>query len=178
MLCKKALEESDGDINKAIEFLRKKGETSERVKKAGGAFPKQGIVSSYIHGNGKVGTMLHIGCETDFVANNEEFQVFVRDIAMHITAMNPLYINPEEVPAELVEKEREIWKEQLLKENKPEAVLAKIMEGKEKKFREEVSLVAQPFVKDPSKTIADLLNDMRVKMGENIQICRFVRYAI
>ena len=178
MMCKKALEETDGDIAKAIDVLRKKGATSERAAKANGEFPKQGVIHSYIHSNGKMGALVHIGCETDFVANNADFQEFVRDVAMQIAAMNPLYINPENVPNELVEKEREIWKGQLAQEKKPEAVLAKIMEGKEKKFREEVSLTTMPFVKDSTKTIADLLNDMRVKMGENIQICRFVRYAI
>ncbi|MBI5152340.1 elongation factor Ts [Candidatus Peregrinibacteria bacterium] len=175
-VCKKALEESMGDINKAIEILRKKGATSERAQKTD--MPKQGVVYSYIHGEGKVGAIVHIGCETDFVARGSDFQTFAKDVAMHITAMNPLYVKPEDVPNELVEKEIEIWKEQLAKEKKPQAVMDKILEGKTKKFKEEISLLTQPFVKDPSKTIADLLNDLRVKLGENIQICRFTRYAI
>ncbi len=175
-VCKKALEESAGDINKAVEILRKKGATSERVQKTD--MPKQGVVFSYIHGEGRIGAMVHVGCETDFVARGADFQAFAKDIAMHIAAMNPLYVKPEDVPVELVEKEVEIWKEQLAKEKKPEVMIDKILEGKSKKFREEVSLLTQPFVKDPSKTIADLLNDLRVKLGENIQICRFTRYAI
>lgn len=175
-VCKKALEESGGDINKAIEILRKKGATSERAQKTD--MPKQGVIYSYIHGGGKVGAIVHIGCETDFVARGSDFQAFAKDVAMHITAMNPLYVKPEDVPNELVEKEIEIWKEQLAKEKKPQAVMDKILEGKTKKFKEEVSLLTQPFVKDPSKTIADLLNDLRIKLGENIQICRFTRYAI
>lgn len=175
-LCKKALEEANGDINKAVEVLRKKGATSERAAKS--IHPKEGVIYSYIHGNSKIGAMVHIGCETDFVAKNTDFQTFAKDIAMHITAMNPLYIQPEDVPNELIEKEKEIWKEQLEKEKKPSAVWDKILEGKTKKFKEEVSLLTQPFVKDTSKTVGDLLNDMRVKIGENIQICRFVRYGI
>ncbi|KKR06987.1 MAG: elongation factor Ts, elongation factor Ts [Candidatus Peregrinibacteria bacterium GW2011_GWC2_39_14] len=178
-LCKKALEESNGDLVKSVEYLRKQGAASNRADRVGASgYPKCGVVQSYIHGNGRMGTIVHIGCETDFVANSPDFQAFVKDVAMHITAANPLYLNPEDVSAELIEKEIEIWKDQLMKEKKPEAVVVKIMEGKEKKFREEISLLTQLFVKDTSKTIGDLLNDMRVKLGENIQICRFTRYGI
>jgi len=176
IICKKALEESNGDINKAIEVLRKKGATSERAQKTD--MPKQGVIFSYIHGEGRIGAMVHVGCETDFVARNADFQIFAKDIAMHIAALNPLYIKPEDVPAEVLEKEIEIWKEQLAKEKKPQHVIDKIIDGKAKKFKEEISLLTQPFVKDPSKTVMDLLNDLRIKLGENIQICRFVRYAI
>lgn len=175
-VCKKALEEAGGDVNKAVEVLRKKGATSERAQKTD--MPKQGVVYSYIHGEGKIGAMVHIGCETDFVARGSDFQVFAKDVAMHVAAMNPLYVKPEDVPNELIEKEVEIWKEQLSKEKKPQAVMDKILEGKTKKFKEEISLLTQPFVKDPSKTVMDLLNDLRVKLSENIQICRFTRYAI
>lgn len=173
--CKKALEEASGEEAKAVEILRKKGEakSAERSERITG----EGIVASYIHTNNKVGVLLQLGCETDFVARGDDFKTLVRDIAMHIAAMNPLYIAPEEVPNELVEKEREIWKAQLSKEGKPEKMFAKIMVGKEKRFREEVSLLAQAFVKNPELTIQKLISDVALKLGENIKIVRFTRYS-
>lgn len=173
--CKKALEETNGDEAKAIEILRKKGEAKalERSERSTG----QGAVISYIHTNNKIGVLIQLGCETDFVARNEDFQALGRDIAMHVAAMNPLYLSPDDVTAELVEHEREIWKAQLAKEGKPEKMLGKILEGKEKKFREEVSLLRQPFVKNPEITIEKLIADAVLKLGENIKIMRFIRYS-
>lgn len=175
MACKKALEEADGSVEKAVELLRKRGEAKAIERSDRSA--SQGIISTYIHSNLRLGVMIQINCETDFVARNEDFLGFARDVAMHIAAMNPLYVKPEEVPFELLEKEREIWKAQLAAENKPEAVMTKIMEGKEKKFREEAALLTQPFVKNPDMTVNQVLAEIGLKMGENIQIARFVRYA-
>jgi len=176
MACKKALEEANGDLTKAIEALRKKGEmkAAERSERSTG----QGVVASYIHGNGKLGVLVQLGCETDFVARNEDFVNLARDLAMHVAATNPLTISPDEVSHELVEKEREIWRAQLLNEGKKEQMLDKIMEGKEKKFREETSLLKQPFVKDPETTIEQVLVKAVNKMGENIKIVRFSRFSI
>lgn len=173
--CKKALEEANGSEEKAIEILRKKGEAKavERSERATG----QGVVASYIHTNNKIGVLVQLGCETDFVAKNEDFQALGRDIAMHVAAMNPLYLAPTDVQPELVEKEREIWKAQLAKEGKPEKMWDKIMEGKERKFREEVSLLSQPFVKNPEITIEKLVADALLKLGENIKVMRFTRYS-
>lgn len=176
MACKKALEGSSGDLEKAVDLLRKRGEV--KAVERSGRSTSQGIVASYIHSNAKLGVLVQVGCETDFVARNEDFLTFAKDVAMHAAAMNPLYLKPEEVPHELVEKEREIWKVQLAAEKKPEGVVAKIMEGKEKKFCEEVSLLTQPFVKNPEMTVGQLLTDMTSKMGENIQIIRFTRYSL
>ena len=176
MACKKALEESNGDSAKAIEALRKKGEmkAAERSERSTG----QGVVASYIHGNGKLGVLVQLACETDFVARNEDFVNLAKDLAMHIAATNPLTISPDEVSHELVEKEREIWRAQLINEGKKEQMLDKIMEGKEKKFREETSLLKQAFVKDPEKTVEQILVTAVNKMGENIKVVRFTRFSI
>lgn len=173
--CKKALEETNGNEDKAIEILRKKGEAKavERSERTMG----QGVVASYIHTNNKIGVLVQLGCETDFVARNEDFQVLGRDIAMHVAAMNPLYLSPVDIVPELIEKEREIWKAQLAKEGKPEKMWSKIMEGKEKKFREEISLLSQPFVKNPEITIEKLVADALLKLGENVKVMRFTRYS-
>lgn len=173
---KKALEEAGGDEAKAIEFLRKQG-SAKAVKKADRE-AREGVISSYVHSNMRVGVIVKLLCETDFVARNEDFQQLGRDIAMHVAAMNPQYVRPEEVPAEVVAKEQEIWREQLASEGKPEAMLAKIMEGKEKKFREEAALLTQPFVKDPAVTIGDLIAQNIGKIGENIQIGGFSRLEL
>ncbi len=176
MACKKALEEADGSLDKAIELLRKRGEAKavERSERS----TSQGVVSTYVHGNLRLGVMVQLGCETDFVARNEDFLAFAKDLAMHCAAMNPLYVKPEEVQHELIEKEQEIWKAQLAQEGKPEGMWEKIMLGKEKKFREEAALMTQPFVKNPDVTIGQLLTDLGARMGENIQIVRFVRYSL
>lgn len=144
---KKALEESLGDEEKALEIIRKKGQ-AKAAKKVGRS-AKEGILGMYIHSNNKVGAMVKLFCETDFVGRNEEFKELARDLATHITASNPEYLNPEDVPDFRIEKEREIWKEQLLSQGKKEMMLDKILAGKEKKFRDEVALLSQPFVKNP-----------------------------
>lgn len=174
--CKKALEEAKGDEIKAVEILRKKGEAKavERGERSTG----EGIVSSYIHSNNKIGVLVQLGCETDFVGRSDDFQKLGRDIAMHIAAMNPLVTAPSEVSPELVEKEREIWKAQLAKDGKPQAMWDKIIAGKEKKFREEAALLTQLFVKNPEITIEKLISDAILKIGENIKLVRFTRYAL
>lgn len=176
MACKKALEETGGDYQKALDVLRKKGQAKavERSERS----TAQGVVSSYIHGNGKLGVLVQLGCETDFVAKNDEFRQLAYDIAMHIAASNPLTISPDEISHELLEKEREIWKIQLKNEGKKEAMIDNILSGKEKKFREEGALLTQPFVKNPDVTVQHLLTDAVTKMGENIKIMRFSRFSL
>ncbi len=173
--CKTALEEANGDEAKAIELLRKKGvaKAAERSERVTG----QGCVASYIHSNGKVGVLLQLGCETDFVARNDDFVNLAKDLAMHVAGLSSLYVSPTDVSSEIVEKERVIWIDQLAKEGKPEAMHARIMEGKEKKFREEVSLMTQPFVKNDEVTVEKLISDMVLKLGENIRVVRFTRYS-
>ncbi|MFC1655303.1 translation elongation factor Ts [Patescibacteria group bacterium] len=176
MACKKALTESNGDFEKAIDDLRKSGEAKavSRAERSTG----NGVVASYIHSNNQIGVLVHFACETDFVAKNEDFQALGRDIAMHIAASAPLYQNPEDVPQELIDKEKEIWTDQLKSEGKPEKMWDQIMDGKENKFRNEISLMKQPFVKDPELTIERLITDSITKIGENIKIEKFVRYSI
>jgi elongation factor Ts len=176
MDCKNALSEVNGDIEKAIELLRKKGLATAR-KRAGRALD-QGIIQSYIHMNGKLGVLVEVNCETDFVAKNEDFQDFTKNIAMHIAATNPLGITPEDISQEIIEKEKEIYRAQALDLGKPENVVDKIVEGKLNKFYEESCLLNQPYVRDTDMSIADLLNEMIAKIGENISIKRFVRYQI
>jgi elongation factor Ts len=173
---KKALTEAKGDEEKAIELLRKSGQ-AKAVKKAERT-ATEGVVVSYIHSNKKIGVMLKLYCETDFVGRNSDFQELAKDIAMHIAAMDPKFLKPEDVPTELVEKEKEIWKEQLKNEGKPEAMLEKIMGGKEKKFREELALLTQPFVKNPDRTVGELVAEKIGVIGENIQVGDFVRYEL
>src|SRR3954467_4242368 len=176
MDCKKALSETSGDFEKAIEFLRKKGIASAS-KKAGRA-TKEGAVTSYIHGEGKVGVLLEVNCETDFVARTEQFRSFVRDVAMHVAAANPQFVRQEEVPADLIAKEKEIAVAQMQASGKPAAVLEKIAEGKIKKFFEDNCLMQQVFVKDPSKTIEQLLKETIAGLGENMTIRRFARFVL
>jgi len=174
--CKKALEETDGDIEKAAENLRKKG-IVKAVKKMDRA-ATEGRFFSYIHHNGKIGVLLELNCETDFVAKNDFFLELGKDVAMHIAASAPQYANPDDVPADVIDKEMEIQKETLMKEGKPENVVEKILEGKKNKFVSELSLVKQPFVKDPQRTIEDLIKEAISKLGENITVGRFTRYSI
>lgn len=176
MACKKALEESGGDIKMAVDVLRKKGEAKavERGERSTG----QGVIANYLHTNSKIGVMVQLGCETDFVAKNEEFQQVAKDIAMHIAAMNPLFLSPEDVSSELIEKEKEIWISQLKGEGKKDEMIQNILIGKEKKFREESALLKQLFVKNNEITIEKLILDLINKMGENIKIVRFCRYSI
>lgn len=173
---KKALDEAGGDDNKAIEILRKSGQ-AKAVKK-GDRETKEGVVVSYIHSNNRVGALVQLFCETDFVARNEEFQDLARDIAMHITAANPRYLKPEDVTLEDIAKEKEIWAEQLKNEGKPAEMLENIMSGKEAKFRAENALLTQPFIKNPDLTIGDLITEKIHKIGENIQIGAFTRYEM
>lgn len=180
MDCKKALVESQGDFEKAVDFLRKKG-LSAAAKKAD-RVAKEGSIGSYIHANGKIGVLVEINCETDFVARNEQFQNFVKDISMHIAAASPQYVRTEEVDASAVAKEREILVEQLKQDpknaGKPQAVLDKIIEGRLAKFVDDVCLLKQPFVKDPSKTVEQLTTELIAKIGENIAIRRFARFTL
>lgn len=176
MDCKKALAETSGDFEKAIEYLRKKGIASA-AKKAGRA-TKEGAVSSYIHGEGRVGVLVEINCETDFVARTEQFKSFVRDVAMHIAAAAPQWVAPEEVPADVIAKEKEIAVAQMQASGKPAAVLEKIAEGKIKKFYEDNCLMQQVFVKDPNKTIEQLLKETIAGLGENMTIRRFARFVL
>ena len=176
MDCKNALSEVKGDIEKAIEFLRKKGLATAQ-KRAGRAL-SEGIIQSYIHMNGKLGVLVEVNCETDFVAKNEDFQEFAKNIAMHIAASNPLGITPEDVSEEIIEKEKEIYRAQALDMGKPENVTDKIVEGKLKKFYQESCLLNQPYVRDTDMSVADLLNGLIARIGENISIKRFVRYQI
>lgn len=174
--CKKALEEALGNNEKAIEILRKKGAAKalDRSKKS----TSEGLVVSYIHSNNKIGVLAEISCETDFVARSDAFKELSHDIAMQIAATNPLTISPDDIPADLIDKEKEIWHEQLKNEGKPENIVPKIIVGKENKFREENALLTQQFVKNPNITIEKLLNEYVTKLGENILIKRFSRYQI
>ncbi|HUP58378.1 MAG TPA: translation elongation factor Ts [Bdellovibrionota bacterium] len=176
MDCKKALVETSGDFEKAVEYLRKKGIASAS-KKAGRA-TKEGAVSAYIHGEGKVGVLVEINCETDFVARTEQFRQFVKDVSMHIAAANPQWVRSDEVPAEIIAKEKEIFIAQMQASGKPEKVLAQIAEGKIKKFYEDNCLMNQAFVKEPGKTIEQLLKETIAALGENMGIRRFARFTL
>jgi len=171
-----ALTEADGDKDKAMEILRKKG-LAKLAKKAD-RVAREGIVESYIHAGGRVGVLVELNCETDFVARTDDFKNLAKELALHIAASNPLYVALEEVPAEVIEKEMEIYKEQLKSENKPDDVIAKIVEGKLAKFYEEVCLLEQPFVKDPDQKVSQIVSDGVAKMGENVQIRRFARFVL
>ncbi len=176
MDCKKALAESKGDIEKAIDYLREKGLAA--AQKKAGRVTAEGLVYSYIHGGGKVGVLLEVNCETDFVAKTEGFATLVKDAAMHIAAMNPQYVGRAAVPAEVIERERQIYRAQAKESGKPQNVIEKIAEGKIDKFYKEVCLLEQPFVKNPDITIEKLVMDAIAKLGENISIRRFVRYRV
>ena len=176
MDCKNALTENTGDMDKAVEYLRKKG-LATAAKRAGRAL-SEGTIQSYIHMGGKLGVMVEVGCETDFVAKNEDFQDFARNIAMHIAATNPLGIRPEEIPQEIIDKEMEIYMAQAKETGKPENILEKIAQGKLQKFIKENSLMDQPYVRNPDMTVADLLNELIAKIGENITVKRFTRFQV
>jgi elongation factor Ts len=176
MDCKAALGECDGDLEKAIDFLRKKG-IATAAKRAGRA-TSEGTVQSYIHMGGKIGVMVEVNCETDFVAKTDDFSEFAKNIAMHIAATNPVGIVPEDVPQEVIDREREIYKAQVLEMGKPEQMVEKIAEGKMNKFFKESCLMNQQYVKEPDKTIADYLNEVIAKTGEKITIKRFARFQI
>lgn len=174
--CKKALEQTEGDVNKAIEILRKEGQ--KIVDKKSSRATREGLIGSYVHGNGKTAALVEINCETDFVARNEEFKNLVHNLAMQIVAASPKYLSPEDIPAEILEKEKEIYREQLLKEGKPEKMLDKIMEGKLQKYYQETCLLKQLFIKDDKLTIENLVKQAITKLGENIQVKRFVRFSL
>jgi len=176
MDCKQALTESSGDLEKAVAFLRKKG-LATAAKRAGRAM-SEGTVQSYIHMGGKLGVMVEVNCETDFVAKNEDFLEFARNMAMHIAASNPLGITPEDIPEEIINKEMEIYRAQAKELGKPENIVDKIAEGKLNKFIKDNCLLNQPYVRDPDKTVADLLNELIAKIGENITVKRYVRFQL
>lgn len=176
MDCKKALEATDGDIDKAVDELRKKG--AAVAAKRSGKETQEGLVYAYIHPGDQVGVMLEINCETDFVARNEEVKQFAKDVAMHIAAMKPRYLAPENVDAAFLEHEKEILRAQLAGSGKPERMIDQIMEGKLKKLYSEVCLLDQPFVKNDQQTVRGVLQDLIAKTGENIKIKRFARYEI
>jgi elongation factor Ts len=174
--CKKALQEAKGNIDAAIDYLRRKG-LATAAKKAG-RIATDGLVSSYIHAGGKMGVLVEINCETDFVAKTEDFQSFVKNIAMHIAAANPQYIRKEEVPEEVLEKEKDIYRTQALDAGKPQKVIDKIVEGKMERFYSEVCLLEQTYVRDSDLTIKELLDTLIAKIGENITIRRFTRFQL
>ena len=176
MDCKKALGETEGDMEKAIDLLRQKG-LAIAQKRAGRA-TSEGVIQTYIHAGGKLGVMVEVGCETDFVAKTDDFQAFAKEIALHVAAMSPVAVSREEVPADLVARESEIYKKQAMDSGKPEAIAEKMVSGKLDKFFSESSLMEQKFVKNPDLTIQDLLNELIAKMGENISIKRFVRFQV
>ena len=172
--CKKALETSGGDVEKAIEELRKKG--LAQVAKKAGRIAAEGVVDAYIHGDGRIGVLVEVNIETDFAAKNEEFRAFVKDIAMQIAASKPEYVDREDVPASVIEKEKEIIRAQSLQEGKPEKIIEKMLTGRVEKFYKENCLLEQPWIRDPAVSIRQLLNERIAKIGENINIRRFVRF--
>ena len=176
MECKKALTECDGNMEKAMEWLRKKGIAS--AEKKAGRVAAEGVVESYIHMGGRIGVLIEVNCETDFVAKTPEFKSFVRDIAMHIAAANPSFLDRTEVPNETLDKEREILRAQALNEGKPEKIVDRMVEGRVEKFYKENCLVDQAFIKNPDMTIAQYVNERIQQTGENIKIRRFVRYEM
>jgi len=174
--CKKVLDQTQGDIVKAIEVLRKQGQ--KVVEKKSGRAMKEGLIGSYVHNNNKIAALVEVNCETDFVARNEEFKTLVHDLAMQVVAASPKYLAPEEIPAEVITKEKEIYREQLLKEGKPENMFDKIISGKLQKYYQEVCFLNQPFVKDDKIIIGDLVKQTIAKLGENIKVSRFVIFNL
>jgi elongation factor Ts len=176
MDCKKALENTNGDMEKAIDFLRQKG-LAVAAKRANRA-TSEGVIATYIHAGGKLGVMVELGCETDFVAKNEDFREFAKDIAMHIAAANPISISRDEVPEAVVTREKDIFIQQALESGKPQAIVEKMVTGKIEKFLAEVALLEQNYVKNPDLSIQDMLNELVGKMGENISIKKFARFQV
>lgn len=175
MECKKALEETNGDFDKAVDILRKKG--AKTAAKRADREAKEGVVITYDH-NGRIGVILELNSETDFVAKNDDFKDLAKNLAMQVAAMNPLYISSENIPAEELEKEKEIEKDKLKEGGKPEEIIEKIVEGKTNKYYAEVCLLNQPYFKDDKKKIEDIINEVIAKVGEKIQIGRFTRYEV
>ncbi|MFH1079418.1 MAG: translation elongation factor Ts [Pseudomonadota bacterium] len=176
MDCKEALAAASGDFEKAIDYLRKKGMSAATKRSSKAA--KDGTIASYIHMGGKIGVLVEVNCETDFVAKTEDFLTMTRDIAMHVAASNPVYVRADEIPPEALEREKSIYREQLAAEKKPEKIWDKIIEGKLKKYYEDVCLVDQKFIKNTDITVATLISNMIAKTGENIVIRRFVRFQL
>jgi elongation factor Ts len=176
MACKNALKDSEGNIDKAVEILRKKG--IAKAQKREGRIASEGQIQSYVHMGGKIGVLVEVNCETDFSANTEDFTSFSKNLAMQIAATNPIAISPEKLSPEIVEREKEIYREQALQAAKPEKVVEKIVEGKLRKFYSEVCLLNQAYIRDPDITIEDLLNELKAKTGENIIISRFARFQL
>lgn len=176
MECKEALTVSDGDFEKAIEYLRKKGLSAATKRSSKAA--KDGTIASYVHMGGKIGVLVEVNCETDFVAKTDDFQALAKDIAMQVAATNPTYRAPEDVPAEILEREKEIYRSQLQEEKKPEKVWDRIIEGKLAKFYEEVCLTKQKFIKNQDITVENYINSLIAKTGENIVLRRFVRFQL
>ena len=176
MDCKRALEEADGDLDRAVELLRKRG--IAKAESRSGRQAKEGVIASYIHAGNQLGVLLEINSETDFVARTDEFQAFSKDVAMHIAAAAPLVVNREDVDAETLERERNIYREQTLGEGKPEHIVDRIVDGRMEKYYQDVVLMEQAFVKDPNKTIRDLHLELVAKCGENITIRRFARFVL
>jgi elongation factor Ts len=174
MDCKKALTEKNGDVEKAIEFLREKGLAA--AAKKSGRIAAEGLVESYIHGNGRIGVLVEVNIETDFAAKNDEFKTLVKDIAMQIAAAKPEFVSREEVPTDMLDKEKEILRAQALNEGKPEKIIEKMVEGRVEKYYKEICLLEQPWVKDPDKTIKQLVTEKIATIGENINVRRFVRF--
>jgi elongation factor Ts len=176
MDCKKALNEADGSMDAAIEYLQKK-QLASAVKKAG-RIAAEGVVGSYVHAGGSIGVLLEVNCETDFVARNEQFKAFVQDVCMHIAAMNPQVVSPDELGAEDTERQKNIFIAQAIESGKPPAIAEKIVVGRLKKWQKEVALLEQPFVKDSDKTVGELTTDLTSSLGEKISVRRFVRFEV
>ena len=176
MDCKKALTETGGDMEKAVDLLRQKGLAV--AAKRSGRDANEGIVEAYIHAGGKLGVLIEVACETDFVAKTDDFKAFARDVAMHIAAINPVAVSREEVPTELLQREKDIYINQAIESGKPQQIAEKMVTGKMEKYLSEICLLEQKFVKNPDLSVQDLLNEVILKMGENISIRRFTRYQI
>jgi len=176
MECKKALEEMSGDMDKAVEHLRKKG--IAKAEKRTGKQTSEGLITSYIHHNGKVGVLVELNCETDFVARTDDFKELAREVALHIASAAPISVDKDGVDPALVERERRIFEEQAKQSGKPDAIVQKMVEGKVESYYKEVVLLSQPYVREPKKTIADLIKEVSAKVGENIQVRRFTRYQM
>jgi elongation factor Ts len=174
--CQKALQDTGNDVEKAIDLLRQKGLAA--AQKKAGRETKEGIISSYIHSGAKIGVLVEVNCETDFVARNEEFQAFVKEVALQIAASHPLFIKREDIPQDLIEREKNIYLGQMKESGKPEAAWEKIIKGKLEKYFQEQCLLEQAFIKDPSISIQDLLSQKIAKLGENLTISRFTRYQL
>jgi elongation factor Ts len=176
MDCKEALKVSIGDFEKAIDYLRKKGMSAATKRSSKAA--KDGVIASYIHMGGRIGVLVEVNCETDFVAKTDDFQLLAKDLTMHVAAANPLYVKPEDIRSDIIEREKEIYRSQALAEKKPEKIWDKIIEGKLKKYYEDVCLLNQKFIKNTDITVEILINNMIAKTGENIVIRRFVRFQL